>query len=100
VVSGGYKEVLYTPVKSFYDNVMYLRAITKDRQVGKWGWRNAHKTIHKVLVDKPRTFVERKEAPLTFILRGPYIREWHFYKNSNPILWWKYLGLEGPQSRE
>lgn len=117
VVSGGYKEIRYdNATAEDQSETTYLLEWEEVRMVGKWGWRNAHNTIHKVLVDKPRTLAEKKDAPLTFILRGPYIRDWFFYKMSDevltsrlgqlrfgqatPVLWWKYLGLEGPHSRE
>ncbi len=115
VVSGGYREVLFDKYQGTATKQLYLVDREEARMVGKWGWRNANKTIHKVLVDKDRTFAEKKNAPLTFILRGPYIRDWYFYKlgkalksprgqltftKADQILWWKYLGLEGPQSRE
>lgn len=111
VVQGGYDEILYTKYASNRGDLL-LKGTKQPRMVGKWGWRYAKTTIHKVEVDRPRTVAEKDDAPLTFIIRGPYIKDWYFYKvlgtlktpfgnydKVEKIIWHKYLGVV-PHSRE
>jgi hypothetical protein len=116
VVSGGYTEELFKNHGhpwSWPTGTDVLEQIDGARGPGSLGFRKAE-TIHKVLVDQPRTLAEKADAPLTIIVRGPYRREWQFWRTQNrflsfksgrpcfwavPQVWNEYLGVE-KHSRE
>lgn len=75
------------------------------RREGTWGFRAAE-AKHMVILDRSYSNEEYKEAPLTVIFRGPYRREWGFWKPTGFkrefewIEWWTYLGVPKGDIRE
>lgn len=121
VVSGGYIESLLhgTPVRSVWGKdpkrqtfIVEAQESVGTRQEGSWAWRSAE-TRHKVTLSRHYSSEEYKDAPLTVIFRGPYRREWGFWKQTKRLgdflyvgslyewqKWTDYLGVPESDSRE
>lgn len=88
----------------------YIRDVrfeTATREQGSFAYRPAT-TKHLVKLDREYLPDERKQAPLTIILRGPYVREWGFweeYKGFFPnsyrwVKWTEYLNETEADKKE
>jgi hypothetical protein len=105
VVTKGYSESRLQG----YRELLFLRNgqfSIGQRKPGTWGFRKAE-DIHMVELDRSYTMDEYKEAPLTVIFRGPYRREWGFWKPSSWrkncftwVKWTTYLGVPESDVRE
>jgi hypothetical protein len=80
--------------------------LTGKREEGTWGFRRAE-TKHMVMLDRPYDQTEYDQAPLTIIFRGPYRREWGFWRGENTdeelnrwVPWWEYLNVPRSDIRE
>jgi hypothetical protein len=56
-------------------------------RAGRIGFRKAE-TIHRVHVDGGEAW--------SLVLRGPKFREWSFWPESGPVLWWLFLNCDQP----
>ena len=56
-----------------------VRFKTSQRRQGSWAFRPAS-TTHLVKIDRSYDLSEIEKAPLTLVFRGPYTREWGFWK--------------------
>lgn len=79
VVSKGYRESVLTGTPSTEWYLCDGRFSVARRAEGTWAFRKAE-TRHMVQVDKPIKNDDFKNAPLTVIFRGPWRREWGFWK--------------------
>ena len=110
VVKGGYIEsrMIGNSVRGRLYNVQSdVKFRISTRKQGAWGFRRAEDT-HMVLVDKTLPAHKYKDAPLTVIFRGPYRRDWGFWKqfpvpgsrDYYRVHWRTYLGASETETRE
>lgn len=101
VISGGYTERFYDRTKTVVDgdekNFMYFYDRTdRQRTPGSIAYRKAT-DVHQVVLDRNYDMSEINEAPFTFCLIGPRLREWGFWpladRGANWVDWRKYLSI-------
>lgn len=98
IVEGEYREDML----ELHPKYRWIETINKRKQ-GTWAFRRAEDR-HMVLLDKHFKPDEYKDAPLTIIFRGPYRREWGFFKevgNQRHWVYWRdYLNVPESDVRE
>jgi hypothetical protein len=99
MVDGEYSECRYEKKNDGSELICTI----EERPKGAYAFRKAA-DVHKLVVKKNRSVVEKEEAPLTLFITGPHKRTWGFwpgdkkenghYRNTRFLAWKKYLKLE------
>lgn len=108
VLQGGYKEKWYRRCRSRADGNFFQEEYSYNPP-GSFIVRQASHT-HQVLLDRKYDYEERKQAPLTVIVRTPRYQDWGFWRTINGpyagmveaewVQWQEYLGMQGEEYDE